>query len=162
MTDTFTPEQQSALNTLTSQLPHYTKLLVDRKLTLEMLTTNHFAFSTKSFNRLPRGEDWCWNKSRGRISIQIDTKTFVNFHKLNARRMKQTQTPRLKIWLYEIKESNDKSPHLFGFWCERGFDYEEKNSQDDGVKKNSQLTLSDFSFLAEFATPKVATEFGWI
>lgn len=158
MTETFTPEQQTALNMLTSQLPQHKKMLVDRKLTLEMLTTNKCAFSTKSFHRLPRGEDWCWNKSRGRISVQIDTTTFVNFHKLNARRMKQTQTPRLKIWLYEIKESNEKPPHLFAFWCERGFDYEENETPD----RRSQLTLSDFSFLAEFATPKIANEFGWI
>lgn len=162
------PEQQNALKEFVSHLPRWKQLFAD-KINMNMLRSSIFVFSNSPFGELPHGEHWCWNKSNGKVTVQLDSNTELTLQKLNARRKSEEPIPSLKVWVFQLKLENEE-PHLFAFWCEKGYDYNERRTANRSSNRintvpeisSQTLNLQDFSFLAPFSDPKVASEFGWV
>lgn len=166
-TQKLAPEQQNALKEFVTHLPKWKQLFAE-KIQMNMLRSNLFVFSNSPFGELPHGEHWCWNKSNGKVTVALDGKTELILQKLNARRKSEEPIPSLKVWVFQLKLENEE-PHLFAFWCEKGYDYNDRrynttNSHRSETQEYSSqnLNLRDFSFLAPFSDPKVACEFGWL
>mmetsp|Transcript_44898 Transcript_44898/g.68657 ORF Transcript_44898/g.68657 Transcript_44898/m.68657 type:complete len:189 (+) Transcript_44898:127-693(+) len=179
-----TPEQQKALNVMTSRL-FSSEVAVERLVVpvRTMFPTDYVGF-TDTFHflkkgNLPTDNTWSWNQSNAKQTISLDENRTVTIQKMNPRRKRHVlDSPSYKIWIFVICEKG-KSDIEF-IWCEKGlpaslpapiceqkmdefYDMEEIFELDDLCDDNfvDDLKIEDLSFLSEFADVETCIELGW-
>lgn len=119
-TPQLTPEQKKALEMLHSKMSQWSRHYVEKLPIDGMLQQGFFAFSNRSFENLPHGDTWTWNKSGGKAQVQLEGTIVVSLYKMNARRKSTSYTaPHLKVWIFSLAMVN-RDPHLYFYWCENG------------------------------------------
>ena len=191
MNTSISREQQTALNMLLQYLPEWQDSF-SNEIDFDMITQNTFVFSDEPFAGLPQAEEWSWNKSNGVITVQLEEGMVVELQKMNARKKYSTPIPTLKIWLYKVGEATKSAHLFafwceIGFDSKRNKKFSipsnintntpTTTTASDLAKTNEppvsketkeeestepDFSIKDFNFLAPFADPDVAMEFGWV
>ena len=98
---------------------------------------------------IPTDDGWMWNQSKRKKRIQLkENNVVIEMSKLVPRRKKHShidKLPKYKIWIFKVIPPfcTIDNPDIV-IWCERGKDVIDT------------LSLEDFTFLAEFMSPKEA------
>jgi len=186
-----TPEQKRALNTLIPLVPRWKDMFYQHPTPPNMVQTNFVGFSHVAF-RLPRSEEYSWNQSSGKVTVQMNEHSEITIQKMNSKRRKGCATnTSYKFWLYSLGSSN-LPPHLFAIWCEKGDTPDEPTPQQEkpdaliptetehysfphlpGVDQTpstenstasgeDDLRVEELSFLRPWVNEELAREFGWM
>lgn len=183
------PEQSRAMDVLEEALPLIKELAVAEQPNLDELciTNAKFFFPGKiTTASIPRGNGWVWNQSRAKITMNDLTENIeLCFYKLNTRKIKTSEVPHYKIWVFTLHILPPSKCFSF-LWCERGIEpidtnnnnetnkdvndeintdgfYENPDTQDVDVKLPDfdELSLAEFAFLKPFISEEIAKSLGW-
>merc|ERR1719498_1523752 len=149
------PEARRAIAVLGESLPQWKKFY-SPNITSDALNHNSKWFITSKLtkDKLPETSDWGWNQSNGKSVVSLDDKFMLELYKYNSiRKRADAKQPSFKMWVGHITVRMTNETFTF-IWCEKGY------KQD--FLGDTQITLKDLAFLAEFTDRKTSEEFGWI